>query len=57
MQQSKIKQLLDRSRDIKSVFMQTHDTPLERKNFRREIKQVIDTTNPNKNYVVCVFEV
>ena len=57
MQQSKIKQLLDRSRNIKSVFMQTHDTPLERSNFRREIKQVIDTTNPNKNYVVCVFEV
>ena len=57
MQQIKIKQLLDRSRNIKSVFMQTHDTPLERNNFRREIKQVIDTTNPNKNYVVCVFEV
>ena len=57
MQQSKIKQLLDRSRNIKSVFMQTHDMPLERNNFRREIKQVIDTTNPNKNYVVCVFEV
>ena len=57
MQQSKIKQLLDRSRNIKSVFMQTRDTPLERNNFRREIKQVIDTTNPNKNYVVCVFEV
>ena len=57
MQQSKIKQLLDRSRNIKSVFMQTHDTPLERNNNRREIKQVIDTTNPNKNYVVCVFEV
>ena len=57
MQQSKIKQLLDRSRNIKSVFMQTHDTHLERNNYRREIKQVIDTTNPNKNYVVCVFEV
>ena len=57
MLQSKTRQLLDRSRNIKSVFMQTHDTPLERNNFRREIKQVIDTTNPNKNYVVCVFEV
>ena len=56
MQQSKIKQLLDRSRNIKSIFMQPHDTPLERNNFRREIKQVIDTTNPNKNYVVRVFE-
>ena len=57
MQQSKIRQLLDRSKNIKSVFMQTYDTPLERNNFRREIKQVIDTTNPKKNYVVCVFEV
>ena len=57
MQQSKIKQLPDRSRNIKSVFMQTHETNLERNNFRREIKKVIDTTNPNKNYVVYVFEV
>ena len=57
MNQTKIKQLLDKSKNLKGVMIQTHDTPLERNNLKREMKQVIDTTTTNKNYVIVVFEI
>jgi len=57
MNQTKIKQLLDKSKNVKGVMIQTHDTPQERNNLKREMKQVIDTTTTTKNYVIVVFEI
>jgi len=57
MNQTKIKQLLDKSKNVKGVMIQTHDTPQERNNLKREMKQVIDTTTNTKNYVIVVFEI
>jgi len=57
MNQTKVKQLLDKSKNVKGVMIQTHDTPQERNNLKREMKQVIDTTTTNKNYVIVVFEI
>ncbi len=56
MNQTKIKQLLDKSKNINAALMQTHDTTQERNEVKRKMKQVIDSANPSKNYVVCVFE-
>jgi len=57
MNQTKVKQLLDKSKNVKGVMIQTHDTPQERNNLKREMKQVIDTTTNTKNYVIVVFEI
>ncbi len=57
MNQTKVKQLLDKSKNLKGVMIQTHDTPQERNNLKREMKMVIDTTTTNKNYVIVVFEI
>jgi hypothetical protein len=57
MNQIKVKQLLDKSKNVKGVMIQTHDTPQERNNLKREMKQVIDTTTNTKNYVIVVFEI
>ena len=56
MNQTKIKQLLDKSKNINAALMQTHDTTQERNEVKRKMKQVIDSANLSKNYVVCVFE-
>ena len=53
---NKTKQLLDKTKTFTSEMLQTHDTKQEQSNSRNKMKRLLDTTNPSKNYVVCVFE-
>ncbi len=53
---NKTKQLLDRAKVINSELLQTHDTKQEQSNSKNKMKRLMDTTNPSKNYVICVFE-
>ena len=53
---NKTKQLLEKAKVFTSEMLQTHDTKQEQSNSRNKMKRLMDTTNPSKNYVVCVFE-
>jgi hypothetical protein len=53
---NKTKQLLEKAKVFTSEMLQTHDTKQEQSNSRNKMKRLLDTTNPSKNYVVCVFE-
>jgi|APSaa5957512535_1039671.scaffolds.fasta_scaffold26003_4 hypothetical protein len=53
---NKTKQLLEKAKVFTGEMLQTHDTKQEQSNSRNKMKRLLDTTNPSKNYVVCVFE-
>ena len=53
---NKTKQLLEKAKVFTSEMLQTHDTKQEQSNSKNKMKRLLDTTNPSKNYVICVFE-
>ena len=53
---NKTKQLLERAKVFAGEMLQTHDTKQEQSNSKNKMKRLLDTTNPSKNYVICVFE-
>ena len=57
MNQTKIKQLLDKSKNINAALMQTTDTNQERNEVKRRMKQAIDTTNQSKTYCFVIIEI
>ena len=57
MDKAKVKQLLDKTKSLQGFIVHTHDTANERQDYKRKMKQIIDTTSRNKNYVFCVFEI
>jgi hypothetical protein len=57
MNQTKIKQLLDKSKNINAALMQTHDTTQERNEVKRKMKQAIETTNLSKTYCFVIIEI
>ena len=57
MNQTKIKQLLDKSKTINAALMQTHDTTQERNEVKRKMKQAIETTNLSKTYCFVIIEI
>jgi len=57
MDKAKVKQLLDKTKTLQGFIVNTHDTANERLDSKRKMKQIIDTTSSNKNYVFCVFEI
>ena len=57
MDKAKVKQLLHKTKTLQGFIVNTHDTVNERLDSKRKMKQIIDTTSSNKNYVFCVFEI
>ena len=57
MDKTKIRDLITTSKNLSSELLNTHDTQSERLIKKNKVKRLLDTTNPSKTYVICIFEI
>ena len=57
MDKNKIRDLITTSKNLSSELLNTHDTQSEKLIKKNKVKRLLDTTNPNKTYVICIFEI
>ena len=57
MDKNKIRDLITTSKNLSSELLNTHDTHSEKLIKKNKVKRLLDTTNPSKTYVICIFEI
>ena len=57
MDKNKIRDLITTSKNLSSELLNTHDTQSEKLIKKNKVKRLLDTTNPSKTYVICIFEI